>query len=106
MDSFLKADIFFFVSTVFTILLGVFLLVFLFYMLRIARNAKDISERIRESVKEISEDIEDKRKQIKYGGIGLSDIVAFFTKKPKERPAKKTRNKAGRSAKKKSAKKK
>jgi pyruvate/2-oxoglutarate dehydrogenase complex dihydrolipoamide acyltransferase (E2) component len=106
MDSFLKADIFFFVSTVFTILIGIFLLVFLFYMMRIARNAKDISERVREAVKDISEDIDDKRKQIKRGGIGFQDIVAFFIKKPKAKPAKKARSKTSRGAKKKSAKKK
>lgn len=55
MDSFLKADIFFFISSVATVVLTVLVAVLLFYLIKAAKNLYALSEALQSRFKESEE---------------------------------------------------
>lgn len=77
MDSLLKSDIFFFVTTVVVAGLGVLIAVALVYLVRILADVKKLSKKVRQEGESIVEDIEGLRENIKKNTIKLSDILSF-----------------------------
>lgn len=77
MDSLLKSDIFFFVTTIVVIGLGVLIAVALVYLVRILADVKKLSKKVREEGEHIVDDIEGLRENIKKNTIKLSDILSF-----------------------------
>ena len=61
MDDILKADIFFFITTIATIVLSVFLVIVFFYTIRILRDIKHISSVAKEESDTISEELSELR---------------------------------------------
>ncbi len=57
MDSILKADIFFFVTTVAVVLLTALLATLLVYAIRILRTARDTSEIVKNTVRQVSQSV-------------------------------------------------
>ncbi len=94
MDSLLKSDIFFLVTTVVVIGLGVLIAVVLVYLVRILSDVKKLSKKVRQEGEHIVDDIEGLRENIKKNTIKLSDILSFgFFRKKSERKKKITNDK-------------
>ena len=84
MTEFIKADVFFFVTTVAVALLAILFAVFMFYLIGIMRNVRDISAFAKDESKNIKEDIAELRTNIKREGLRFKHL-ADFMKKPHKR---------------------
>lgn len=95
MDDVLKADIFFFITTIATIVLSVFLVIVFFYTIRILRDIKHISSAAKKESNIISEELSELRENIKKRGTKLKYFLSFFekisgrNKKIKQKPKRK-----------------
>src|SRR3989338_9962565 len=78
MQEIMKADIFFFITTIAVILLTVLVIVALYYVIRIVRNVRDITERMDEGSKALGEDLKELRTQVKSNGFTLRLFSALF----------------------------
>lgn len=87
MATLIHADIFFFVTAVFVVLLTIFLAVAGTYFVLILRDMKEISRKVRAEGEEIIEDVNELRKKIKEEGAGLRGIgrmLRFLSRKRKK----------------------
>ena len=80
MDDILKADIFFFITTIATIILSVFLAVVFFYTIRILKDIKHISSITKKESNIISEELSELRESIKSKGTKVKYFLHFFDK--------------------------
>lgn len=84
METFVKADIFFFVTTIAVVLLTIILSIIMFYLISILRYIRHISQIAKDQAEELSDDIDDLREEIKTKGASLASIFDFmghFTRK-------------------------
>lgn len=82
MDTVFKADIFFVVTTIVVCVVGLLISLVLVYLIRILRDVKKLSQKVRQEGERIVLDIEDLHENIKKNTIKLSDILSFgFFKK-------------------------
>ncbi|MGE5297624.1 MAG: hypothetical protein ACM3KM_00475 [Acidobacteriaceae bacterium] len=84
MSDFLKQDIFFFVTTVLTIVLGLLLAVLIVYLIRIGRRVDYIMDKAKQEVDSLSSELADFRKNVKASGLNIKHIgklITHFTKK-------------------------
>ncbi len=65
MESFMKADVFFFISSLSSIVLSVLAAILLLYLIGVARNLHSLTEMIKEGVENSGEFIEDLGESIK-----------------------------------------
>jgi hypothetical protein len=87
MDDILKADIFFFITTISITLVTIGLLIIFYYVVRIMREATDISRMVREETEEIRNDVREARLYIREEVVKLKYILGFirsFMKESKE----------------------
>ncbi|MHB1316779.1 MAG: hypothetical protein ACYCZW_02900 [Minisyncoccota bacterium] len=77
MDSLLKSDIFFFITTIVIVALGLLISIVLIYLARILSDVKKLSKRVREEGENIVDDVGSLRENIKKNTIRLSDILSF-----------------------------
>lgn len=84
MVEFIKADVFFFVTTVAVIVFAALLAVLMFYLIGIMRNVRDISALAKDEGKNIKEDIAELRANIKREGLRIKHFTDFM-KKPHKR---------------------
>lgn len=78
MDEFLKMDLFFVVTTVVVLLLGIFLIVAVVYVIRILRNVDHLSRNISEESDHIRTDLGVLRKNVREEGMKISHFLRFF----------------------------
>ncbi len=78
METLIKADIFFFITSISIVFITIIVAWGLIYVLRILRNVKDISDEAVEETKRVVEDIGELRQDLKREGAGLIDKVSFF----------------------------
>lgn len=88
MDTLMKADIFFFVTTIVVVVSGTLGIVITLYILPILKNIWEITERIKQETHEIADDIDTFRDSIKEkaGTVGsIVDVVGgLFGKRKKK----------------------
>lgn len=84
MNSFLKADIFFFVTTIAVVVFTAVLIVAAVYAIRILRNMEDISEKVKKEGGEIMDDVKELTGKIKNEGEEIVGDVDEFRKKIKK----------------------
>lgn len=89
MESIVKADIFFFITSIAVILVTALVIVALYYCVRILRNVRDISERVDEGSKAFAEDLSLVRTQLKASGFAWKHIFSFLSKRSRWVPSKK-----------------
>ena len=77
MDSLLKSDIFFFITSLVVIVIGVGLVIIVFYVINILRDVKDVSKTVKEETKGMAEDLSLLRTRVKTGNVILG-ISAFL----------------------------
>lgn len=86
MESLLKADIFFFVTTIAVILLTIGGVIIIAYVWKIVRDIKDVSEIIKEQTHKVSDDIDEMRKDGLNGfWSGIMRIGGSLIKKNKKK---------------------
>lgn len=92
MDAVLKADIFFFVTTVAVIAIGIAAIIALIFFIQILRDVRYVSRRIREQSDRIFQDVEDLRSFVKQEGRKtidfkklVSGVIGTFLSKRKSR---------------------
>ncbi len=78
MNEFLKMDIFFVVTTVVVVLLGVFLLVAMYYIIRILKNVNHVSQNVSEESDHIKVDVNILRAKIRNEGMRLQHLLDLF----------------------------
>lgn len=96
MSEVLHANIFFFISSVATVLFTVLLCVALYHIIKILKSIRTIVERVEEGSEVIAEDIEHIRSFVLEGSL-MSQIIRFFMGGVSG--AKKTRKRSKRSSK-------
>ncbi len=79
MNDFLKMDIFFAVTTFVVAFCGIFGMVALYYIIRILKNIKRLSEIAIDEAEEIKNDIAGVRARVKEEGIRLKTVLEFFS---------------------------
>ncbi|MCX6763696.1 MAG: hypothetical protein NTZ97_03110 [Candidatus Moranbacteria bacterium] len=79
MENFIKADIFFFITSIFVVILTIVLAIGAFYVIAILRDLKHISARAKVEGDELMEDIKNLRQNVKIQGAGLKSISRFFS---------------------------
>jgi nucleoside recognition membrane protein YjiH len=79
MDSLVKSDIFFFITSVVVIVIGVGAVIVYFYVINILRDVKDVSKTVKDETKEMAEDISQLRTKVKTGSVVVG-LVGFFRK--------------------------
>jgi hypothetical protein len=78
MESLLKADIFFFVTTIAVVLVTLCLIYAGYYVIRILRNVEEISEDVKAESQLVREDIGDLRANIREEGMKVKHFTSFF----------------------------
>lgn len=85
MENIMKADIFFFVTTIIVVLVGLGLLVFLVYAIRIISDVKFVSRKIKEESVEFLQDAKEMREHLKQKGGSLLGIFSLLFGKKQTR---------------------
>jgi hypothetical protein len=87
-ESLIHADIFFFISTIALVAISIGLCVVLYYVWGIAKNVRDISDKVAEESDEIIDDVRKFRLSLRDEGVKwrhvLSLVRAFFVRKEKK----------------------
>ena len=88
MNEVAKSDIFFFITTIAVVLFTLFLIVGIYYLIKILDDIRYISKKAREGTDIISEDLSDLREKVKNNGAKVSYFTNFFKKmhNKKKRP--------------------
>ena len=79
MKSLIHADIFFFVTTIIAILIGIFIIAVLVYIIRILRDVKKVSKTVKEGTEVIAEDLKNFQGVLKEEGGQLRGLFKFLT---------------------------
>ena len=79
MDTLAKSDIFFFITSIAVVLFTIVGVIVAIYVVKIARNISEISERANEQTKKISDDIDALRENIKEEGVKAIKQFKWFT---------------------------
>jgi uncharacterized membrane protein len=82
MESLMKSDIFFFITTVVVVLLGIFALVAIVYIIKIVKTVRKISETVKKTVDMTNSDFNEVREHLKDEAINFA-LPSFLKKKPK-----------------------
>ncbi len=85
METLVKADLFFFVTTIAVIIGSILIAVIFVYVIRILRNVTHVTERVVEESDRIIEDVEVLRSNVKKKGIILGGLFKLFTNKFKNK---------------------
>lgn len=80
MDTLIHADVFFFITSVAVIVVSAILVIALIYLIRILRDAKAVTGKVKEETKNISEDIEQLRQKTKAQGVKVKNFFDFFSR--------------------------
>lgn len=87
-ESLIHADIFFFISTIALVLISAGIIIALVYGIKILRNVRDISDRVKEESEEALSDIRKFRRALRDEGIKwkhVADLARnFFVRKGKK----------------------
>lgn len=86
-ESFIHADIFFFISTIALVVITVLLSIAAVYLIRILRDASEVSEKIKEEGGEIAADLKRLRANLRDEGVKWKHVAslarALFGRKAK-----------------------
>ncbi len=87
-ETLIHADIFFFITTIALVVISIGLSISLFYIIKILRNIRDISDKANKESDEIVADIQRLRRAVRDEGVkwkAVSDLVRlFFSRKAKK----------------------
>ncbi|HEY1037085.1 MAG TPA: hypothetical protein VGE62_00720 [Candidatus Paceibacterota bacterium] len=76
-NTLIHADIFFFITSIVTVVLGLVLVVVLYYAAKAAKSVSIIADRIEKESEKVAEDIDDLRERIKEEGAKVSGFTKW-----------------------------
>ncbi|MDP1624948.1 MAG: hypothetical protein Q8L64_04220 [bacterium] len=92
-ESLIHADAFFFISTIALVVISIGIAVALYYLIKILRNARDVSDRIKAESAEIVTDVRKLRAVLKEEGVKWKTIAqlirSFFMRGSQKKTSKK-----------------
>jgi len=93
----LHADIFFFISSIATVILSILLAIALYYAIRILHDVRNVTEKIRKASDDLEHDFDQLRESVKGEGVRVKTIVelvlGFIARQiPKPRSHRKSRD--------------
>ena len=93
MEEIVKADIFFFISSIFVVIISVVLLAALYYLIRILRDVKEISKNVNNESQLIIKDIGNVRKRIKNKGHQVASFISKIVSSNSKKKRRHNKNK-------------
>lgn len=84
MTEVLQANIFFFITAMSVVVFTIFLLVAMYFVIKILRSVNNITERIDEGSEIIAEDMKQLRDYVSQGSL-ISQIIGLFVKSKRSR---------------------
>ncbi|HUC01744.1 MAG TPA: hypothetical protein VMA75_02465 [Candidatus Paceibacterota bacterium] len=78
MDTLIHADIFFFVTTIVVVIVGIALTIALIYLAKVLSDIKDITRQVKEETVLFRNDIKDLRGDIKKEGFRMERFMIFI----------------------------
>ncbi len=88
MTEIMKSEVFFFATTIAVVAVSVVLVVAMFYVISILKDAKELSTRARAEGTAILDDIGDIREEAKKKGFGFLAVIQSFFSRKKSKKAK------------------
>jgi|AntRauTorckE6833_2_1112554.scaffolds.fasta_scaffold00843_12 hypothetical protein len=79
MESIIQADIFFFVTTVVVLVIGILLSILLVFAIKLIRDIYIIMEVVREEAVHVLDDIDEFRRNVKHKAERLSGLLGIVT---------------------------
>ena len=79
MENIIKADIFFFITSIAVIVSTIGVIIVAIYAIRILRDMKHISKKVSEEGDKIIEGVEYMRKAAKAKGVKIKNVTEFFS---------------------------
>ncbi len=79
METYLKADLFFFITAVAVVLLTFFLVAVLYYVIQLVRNLRDISQTAKTESELVSKDLGELRQNVREQGLKFKHFSQFFS---------------------------
>jgi hypothetical protein len=92
-NTLIKADVFFFVTTIAVVVLTLILSIIMIYLISILHYLRHISQIAKDQAEEISDDIDDLRSDIKTKGASLASIFDFLGSMTRKRVSGKRKSK-------------
>lgn len=80
MPEFIKADVFFFITTIAVVLVTAGVVIALYYAIKILRNVRDVSDRASAGSEALQEDFSELRMKVKENGFSLRLFRDFLRK--------------------------
>ena len=77
MESFLKADIFFFITTIAVIVVAGFIAAALMYLVATLRDIRHVARIVKEEASNITDDVKALRDKVKSEGMRLTHLLDF-----------------------------
>lgn len=93
MEGILKSDIFFFITAVAVVIFAVAALVVFIYIIRILRDVKKFSSRVREEGEHLTQDVHDLHHNVRAQGKKAKDLSNLVVKTVTQKVKKATRRK-------------
>ncbi|MDO8575227.1 MAG: hypothetical protein Q7R78_00800 [bacterium] len=78
MENLIKADIFFFITAIAVVVVTILLVISFYYILKILKNTKDVTDQVKHGSDILSGDLSDLRQNIKAEGVKLKFFTKFF----------------------------
>jgi ABC-type siderophore export system fused ATPase/permease subunit len=76
-ETLIHADVFFFITTIVLVLVSIGVLIALYYVIRILKNARDISDKIKSESTEVISDVKALRLAIKDEGVKWKHVAGL-----------------------------
>jgi len=88
MESIMKSDVFFFITTVLVVVAGLLFLWLMIYLITIFKTIREITSRAKQLFNATSDDIDEMRTNIKQRGVSWTSLLSMFSAKKKAKKAK------------------
>lgn len=92
MNTLIHADIFFFVTTIVVVVVGLLFVIALIYLIKVLNRIKTIAEQVRDETVLFREDIHDLRDSVRREGFKVKSLFDFGYSFFKRRSGKKSKN--------------
>ncbi len=89
MDTLVHADIFFFITAIATVVIAAILAIALVYLIRILKNARYISDKLKVASDDLEKDFQDLRKNAREEGSKVKHFLSLIKVPAKKAKAKK-----------------
>lgn len=91
MNTLIKSDIFFFITSIAVVVIAVLLTILIIYLIKVSKDIKYISQKAKTEADNIIQDVSTLRTNIKEQGSKVKDLAGIFSHfyKPKKNNARK-----------------